>query len=109
MEKSRQLFKSRDKQDEYFKIYDRALEQMDGLFSTKYIETTYGMTHIIQCGDSDKPALLMLHCMGFSSIAWCNNLKSLSEKFNVYCIDSIGEPGKTVTYKNRIVIDEYSE
>jgi len=102
-----ELFRSEEKKQAYFKIYDMALEQMPVAFETKYVDTSFGNTHLIHCGKVDSPKLILLHCMGFASTCWYKNLETLSKNFDVYCIDSIGEPGKTETYKTKIRKENY--
>lgn len=102
MKKEIKLFSSEKSKTEYYNIYDKALSELPIEYSTRYINTDYGKTHIIHCDNINKPKLILLHCMGFSSTCWFNNLENLSVYFDIYCIDSIGEPGKTETNRNYI-------
>src|SRR6185312_3241273 len=42
------------------------------------VPTTFGSTHVIEAGEEDKPPLVLLHAMCFSSTAWVRSLASLS-------------------------------
>ena len=103
------LFKDEESKIRYYNVYDKTLSQLKINYETFYIETTYGNTHIIHCGKNGKKKLIMLHCMGFSSIAWLENIKGLSNEFDIYCIDSVGEPGRTISYTNKIKFNDYME
>jgi pimeloyl-ACP methyl ester carboxylesterase len=107
MAKTIKLFRNDKKQKEYFKVYDKALAQLPISYETEYIKTAYGNTHVIRCGEKENPKLVLLHCMGFSSISWYKNLELLSKHFEVFCIDSIGEPGKTESNRKKIKNEDY--
>ncbi|MDX8367749.1 alpha/beta hydrolase [Cytobacillus sp. IB215665] len=107
MDKQIELFRSEKKKSEYLKIYDLALSQLTTPFTSKYIGTSYGNTHVIRCGLENSPKLLMLHSMGFTSIAWHKNLEGLSKQFDIYCIDLIGEPNRTESNRIKITLTDY--
>lgn len=107
MNKNFKLFRSEEKEREYFAYYDEALEQLAVFHDTRYVKTMYGDTHVIRLGSNENPKLVLLHCQGFSSIAWFNNLEQLSKHFEIFCIDSIGEPGKTKSNKTKIENSDY--
>lgn len=109
MTKQVDLFRSEEKRAAYFKAYDLALAQMPLACETTYVDTYLARTHIIHCGKTGNPRLVMLHCMGFSSICWYKNLEALSQHFDVYCIDSVGEPGRTESYRTKITKDDYNQ
>jgi len=104
-----ELFKDDESKIRFYNIYDKTLSSLSVPYETSYLETTYGNTHIIHCGKKDGEKLIMLHCMAFSSIAWLENLKGLSNEFDIYCIDSIGEPGRTISYTNKVKFNDYME
>lgn len=107
MYKSVKLFRSELKQQEYYDCYDRALEQLPVPYDTFYVKTAYGDTHILHCGQKKNPPLVLLHCQGFSSIAWLYNLEELTKHFEIFCVDSIGEPGRTRGNRTKIVNEDY--
>ncbi|MGL5353751.1 MAG: alpha/beta fold hydrolase [Clostridium sp.] len=102
-----ELFRSEEKKQKYFEVYDEALAEIPIKHEEKYINTDYGDTHVINCGNKKGKKLVMLHCMGFSSISWYNNLKDLSNHFDVYCVDIIGEPNRTCSNTTKIKYEDY--
>ncbi len=107
MKKAVKLFRSEIKEQQYYSCYDKALGQLPVPYNTQYVKTTYGDTHVIRAGSGENPKLILLHCQGFSSIAWYNNLAELSQHFEVFCVDSIGEPNKTICNKTRLRNADY--
>lgn len=107
MGKVKILFSSEKTRAEYYSVYDTALESIPITYNTVYIGTNFGNTHIIHCGNKGNPALVLLHCMGFSSTCWYKNLETLSRLFEIYCIDSIGQPGKTECNRTKISGEDY--
>lgn len=101
------LFRSEEQRENYFKEYDKALAQLDTPHIEEYVDTSYGSTHVIHCGRGIGGKIVMLHCMGFTALSWYKNLKELSEHFDIYCIDIIGEPNKTLGNTTNITFDDY--
>jgi len=108
MSKKIKLFRSEIKEKEYFDCYDKTMGQLPVPHDSQYIKTSYGDTHVIRCGLKENPKLVLLHCQGFSSMAWYYNLEQLSKHFEVFCIDSIGEPGKTKGNRTNIKNSDYA-
>jgi len=104
-----ELFKDEESKIRFYNVYDKTLSQLSIAYETSYVETTYGNTHIIHCGKKDGKKLIMLHSMAFTSISWFKNLEELSNEFDIYCIDSIGEPGRTISYTNKVKFNDYME
>jgi Predicted hydrolases or acyltransferases (alpha/beta hydrolase superfamily) len=107
MNKPVKLFRSESKQQEYYNYYDEALKQLTVPYDTFYVKTAYGDTHILHCGQKGNPQLILLHCQGFSSIAWLYNLEELAKYFEIFCVDSIGEPGRTRSNRTKMANEEY--
>ncbi|NIK79171.1 pimeloyl-ACP methyl ester carboxylesterase [Paenibacillus castaneae] len=89
------IFRSDSKQPVYHAVYDQALIEWPIPYETRYVETSYGDTHIIICGDSQLPPLLLIHGMTATSHMWSVNISELSRSFYVHCIDVPGDFGKS--------------
>jgi pimeloyl-ACP methyl ester carboxylesterase len=90
------LFKTSQGQAEYFAAYDAALQLWPVPHESRFVDTTYGQTHIISCGPENAFPLLLLHAGQASSTMWFPNIAPLSAKFHVLAVDTLGEPGKSV-------------
>ncbi len=76
-------------------LYDRQMNEMKLSYTERYVETSFGRTHIIETGKQDGTPLLLLHG-GNATTAY--NLKFcdfLWDEFHIYAVDTIGHPGKS--------------
>jgi pimeloyl-ACP methyl ester carboxylesterase len=80
----------------YLLAYDKALLLWGIPFVEKDFVTRYGKAHLIICGPENGEPIVLLHGMNASSTMWYPNIKALSEKYRVYAIDFLLEPGKSV-------------
>lgn len=91
------VYRNKKVQKEIIRTYDRLLELWNVDKMEQDIETTYGMTHVITCGDNTKPPLVLFHGVGDdSALMWIYNAGFLSQHYRLYAIDTIGGPGKSV-------------
>ncbi|NGM83489.1 alpha/beta hydrolase [Paenibacillus sp. 7124] len=81
---------------DYYKSYNECLSLWPVPYQTVDVTTSFGDTHVIICGSTDKPPLILLHGLGFSSTMWYPNIEGLSHDFKIYCIDIIGDTNKSV-------------
>ena len=87
------------KNSPYLLAYDKALSLWGVPFEEKDFKTKYGKAHVFVCGPDSAPPLVLLHGMNASSSMWYPNIKALSEKYRLYAIDFILEPGKSFCEK----------
>lgn len=92
-------FRTLTSQKEYFAAYDEALHLIAAPVIEKYITTTFGDSHVICCGEMDKPPLVLLHAASCGSPIWYKNIPFWSKHFCVYAIDLIGESSKSILEK----------
>ena len=84
--------------------YDRLLAAWACDTRERDVATSYGTTHVIECGKEDAPSLVLFHGVGDdSALMWIFNAAELGKHFHLYAIDTIGGPGKSVPneYYNR--------
>ncbi|HZJ57855.1 MAG TPA: alpha/beta fold hydrolase [Clostridia bacterium] len=78
------------------KTYDCLLDQWKVGFKQIDVETRYGLTHVIECGDKKADPLILFHGVGDdSALMWIYNIGALAEHFHVFAIDTMGGPGKS--------------
>lgn len=92
-------FKTIESQMQYFQAYENSLQLIEVPFEEKYIQTTFGNSHVICCGDIKNPPLVLLHAASCGSPIWYPNLPCWSQKYCVYAIDLIGETSKSILKK----------
>lgn len=89
------IYKSKSAKAAVIALYDRQVKELNILYGDIYVQTSFGRTHLIECGDSKKPPLLVFHG-GNATSAY--NLKCcgfLLPHFHIYAVDTIGHPGKS--------------
>ena len=77
------------------KLYDRQMEDLKIPYTDLFVDTSFGKTHVIECGNLAKKPLLVFHG-GNATTAY--NLKYcgfLLNDFHIYAVDTIGHPGKS--------------
>lgn len=93
------IFKNEQVEREYHQLYNDTLAMFGLHYTTKYVQTSFGETHILIFGDPSKQPLLLLHGMTMSSTMWYPNVKPLVQERCVYAIDIIGDFGKSKVAK----------
>lgn len=79
----------------YEMAYNKALDLWGCDFKEMKIPTAFGNAQVIEAGSKNKEVIVLLHGMNASSTMWYPNVKALSEKYKVYAIDFLMEPGKS--------------
>ena len=92
-------FRTIDNQKEYFSAYEESLKLISVPYQEKYVETTFGDSHVVCCGDENNLPLVLLHASSCGSPIWYKNIEFLSKYFKVYAIDLIGEASKSILTK----------
>ena len=88
-------FKTLDGARRYLRAYDQVLAQWPVSFQELEVPTPFGETHVIASGPEAAPPLVLLHATGTSATGWLLNIGALSQRYRVYAVDILGEPGKT--------------
>lgn len=92
-------FKTRKGWRKYEASYNKTLQNWPVDYTSHYIKTRYGTTHIVVSGSESSPPLLLLPAAGLSATLWIHNVSELSHQFRTYAVDILGEPGKSVQFK----------
>lgn len=89
------IYRSEQAKKAVWELYDRQLETLKITYTDLYIYTSFGKTHLIECGSLSGKPLLVFHG-GNATTAY--NLKYCSfllNDFHIYAVDTIGHPGKS--------------
>ena len=90
----------------FYQTYDRALQLYGVKLKQHDINTKKGTAHVIECGNVKGEPLVLLHGMNATSTMWYTNIKQLAEKYHIYAIDFLLEPGKSEMTTEVDEIDE---
>jgi pimeloyl-ACP methyl ester carboxylesterase len=100
-------FKSELAKTQYLKLYDSRGKKWPVRSRTKMIKTSFGATFVRISGPKSAAPLVLLHGAGGNSLQWIPNIAALSQQYNVYAIDIIGDYGRSV-YRAKITsADDY--
>lgn len=73
-----------------------------------YVPTRYGATHIVVSGRADNPPLVLLHGLGVHAMMWKPNIQALSQCFQVYAVDVIGDSGRSAPTRPSMLDASYA-
>jgi pimeloyl-ACP methyl ester carboxylesterase len=89
------IYKSDVAREEIEALYDRALARLSFPTESRWVETTFGSTHVLVAGPEGAPPLLALqggNIVNPLTLAW---LTPLAGAFRIYAPDTIGQPGRS--------------
>ena len=88
--------------DGYAKViahYDRTLNGMGMAYESSYVETRFGLTHIIVCGNKKGKPIVLWHGQNANATTWVRWMPALAPDYCVYAIDTIGAMGKSAAMR----------
>lgn len=85
-------FKNKKRKQKSIELYHKMLYNLNVKYEFVSIETSYGNTNIITCGNKEHPPLLMLHGLNSCAPIIMSQLKGLLLKYRVYAVDILGNP-----------------
>jgi pimeloyl-ACP methyl ester carboxylesterase len=89
------IFVTEETRAKLMALYDEGLRRWPVPFETFFVDTRYGKTHVIACGDPASPPLVLTHPMGVGGFVWCSIIAALSQHRRAYALDTIGDVGKS--------------
>lgn len=95
MPKHKSIYRSAKAKKAVLELYDKQMKELNIPFKDIYVETLFGKTHLIECGESDKPPLLVFHGGNATTVYNLKYCDFLLPHFHIYAVDTIGHPGKS--------------
>ena len=89
------IYKSPQVRARFMEIYDEKMKEWPVPYEDLYIDTQFGVVHVIVSGSEDAPPMLLLHASAVSSWSWKHNVGGLCQHYRTYAIDLIGDAGKS--------------
>lgn len=93
-------FKSVKAKEQYLNYYDKRAREWPVASESRIVETPYGKTFVRISGPMNGSSLVLLPSTSASSLVWLPNIKTLSEQYRVYAIDSIYDFGRSINTRN---------
>jgi pimeloyl-ACP methyl ester carboxylesterase len=89
------IYRSDEARQKLMEIYDARLAEWPVPWENRFVNTDYGVMHVVICGREGGPPVLLLHASAMSAWSWVDNVGALADSFRVYAFDLIGEAGKS--------------
>jgi 2-hydroxy-6-oxonona-2,4-dienedioate hydrolase len=86
--------------------YCNAVEHLPVTCESRYVETTFGRTHILITGDPTGTPVVLLHGLNNNAPIWKPQLPALS-RFHVHAVDIVGQPGRSHPEKPSLINGDY--
>jgi pimeloyl-ACP methyl ester carboxylesterase len=94
-EKTTSIYKSPEVKARFMEIYDEKMTEWPVPYDDLFLDTQYGVVHVIASGPEDASPMLLLHASAVSSWSWKYNVEELANHYRIYAIDLIGDAGKS--------------
>jgi pimeloyl-ACP methyl ester carboxylesterase len=91
----KKAFKTEKGRAEVLGVYDEILDKWKVPYEAINIDTGFGKTFIVRCGEKTQQPLILLHGTSSNSSMWIDDASEYSKYYCVYAIDIPGEPGKS--------------
>jgi pimeloyl-ACP methyl ester carboxylesterase len=90
------MFKTHEGEALFLAAYEAALNAWPVPHDQIDVPTRFGTTHVVVCGSSTAPPLVLLHGYMATSTMWSPNITAFSKDYRVYALDVMGQPGKSI-------------
>jgi pimeloyl-ACP methyl ester carboxylesterase len=84
-------FKSAESKERYSVLYNSRLSQWEIPYTKKIINTNFGKTALIECGNSASPPLVLLHGFCGTATMWKDVAELLATDFHIFALDIMGD------------------
>ena len=91
----RPLFRSESRRKRLIDRYDRLLGLWPATHRAFYVQTSFGVTHVVASGPEQGRPVLLLHPSHSNSALWAGCIQELSWNHRVFAVDIIGDAGKS--------------
>ncbi len=89
-------FRTAEGEARFRAAYDAALKIWPVPYEQFDVPTRFGKTHVIACGPTDAPPLVLMHGYMATSVMWAPNIGDFSRRYRVFAIDTMGQPSKSI-------------
>lgn len=89
------IYTSERWKDRILSIYDEKLDEWPVAISETDIKTSFGSVRVVEAGNPDGPAMVLLHASAMSSWSWIRNVQAFAPRYRLLAVDLIGEAGRS--------------
>lgn len=91
----KKVYKSKVSEKALIDLYDKQLARLNIVFEDIYVETRFGLSHVIKTGNKEGKPVLLFHGGNSTAPYYLAGFRDLLEHFCIYTVDTIGHPGKS--------------
>ncbi len=106
--KQKPVFKTKEARQKIIEYYDMLISGLAAKHEEKFVETSYGKTHVVEAGSKDEESLVLLHGSVSNSAMWLGDIPVLAQGYHVAAIDIVGEAGKSEPVRHNMKTDAYA-
>lgn len=103
------LYKSAAGKIAISKLYDAKLDSLKVDYSSIYVETQFGRTHILKVGDESKPPLVVIHGSNGCAPVAIETYAGLLDSFSLYAVDVLAQPNRSAETRLSMKNDDYGK
>lgn len=103
------IWKTREGGEAVLARYREFLASWPGDAEQLRVPTGQGETFVIASGPRDAPPILLLHGSASNSASWMGDAALLTQRFRVYAVDMIGEPGLSAEARPPLATHVYAD
>ena len=103
------IYKSEEGKQKIEALYRQALQRWPVPNRQFFVPTRQGDTFVIASGEPNETPIVLLHGSGTNSAVWMRDVAELTERYRVYAIDMIGEPGLSAPSRPPLKSSAYAE
>ena len=103
------IYKSEEGKQKIEALYRQALQRWPVPNRQLLVPTRQGDTFVIASGEDHQAPVVLLHGSGTNSAIWMRDVAELAERYRVYAIDMIGEPGLSAPSRPPLKSEAYAE
>ena len=103
------LYQSEAGKKEILARYDQKLSELNISYETRYIDTSYGKTHVIVTGDAANPPLILVHGSNGCAPIALECYPNLSSAYQVFSVDVLAQPNKSAETRLSMKDESYGQ
>lgn len=94
-ENKRSIYRNEEAKNRVLALYDKQMEHLEIPYKDLYLDTYFGRTHLIECGNLTGKPLLVFHGGNATTAYNLQYCGFLLHDFHIFAVDTIGHPGKS--------------
>lgn len=89
------IYRNEQSKKAVWELYDRQMKDLKIPYTDLFVDTSFGKTHVIECGNLRGNPLLVFHGGNATTAYNLKYCRFLLKDFHIYAVDTIGHPGKS--------------